>query len=72
MGSFEETNVRVLELIISPKFALMKQVVLNVNSAFSTMPSNSSNINNRFWIPFLFTWIVKEEQVLRTVFLTNL
>ena len=48
MGMFEEINVRVLKLNVSPKFALMKQVVLNVFSAQSTLSSSISNINKRF------------------------
>ena len=40
----EVNNVLVLELNVSPKFALMKQVVLNVNSAESTMSFSSTNI----------------------------
>ena len=45
---FEENNVRVLELYGSPKFALMKQVVLDVNSSQSTVPFSSINIKKRF------------------------
>ena len=42
-GIFEGNNVRVLELNVSPRFALMNQVVLNINSTQSTMSSSSSN-----------------------------
>ena len=59
-GLFEENNVRVMELKISPKFALIRQVVLNVYSAQSTMSSSSSNINKRFWIADLSKGIVKD------------
>ena len=48
MGRFERINVRVLELNVSPKFALMKQVVLNVRSTQSTVSSGSSAIDNLF------------------------
>ena len=58
-GLVEENNVRVLELNVSPKFASMKQVVLNVNNSQSTMSSSSTNTNKRFWVANLRTWTVK-------------
>ena len=54
-GRLGKNNVRVLELNVSPKFALMEHVVLNVNSTQSTMSASSSNINNCFGIANLFT-----------------
>ena len=47
-GRFEENSVLVLELNVSPKFASMKQVVLNVNGIQSTRISSSSEINKRY------------------------
>ena len=58
-GRFEENNVRVLELNVSPMFALMKQVVLNVKNAQSKISSTNSIINKRVFVANLFTWTVK-------------
>ena len=44
----EENNMRVLELNVSPEFPLMKQVVLTVNNAQSTMSFSSCNLSNAF------------------------
>ena len=59
---FEENNVRVLELELSPKFALIKQVVPNVKGSQSTMSSSSRNTDNWFSAATLFTWKVKRKQ----------
>ena len=65
----EENNVPVLELNVSAKSILMKQVWLNENSAQSTMSSSSRKINKGFWTADLFTWIVKDYQLLCTIVL---
>ena len=57
-GRFEEKKVRVLELNVSPRFALMKQVVLIIISTQPTESSGSSNIDKCFWTTSFFTWIV--------------
>ena len=44
---------------ISPKFALMKQVVLKLDRTESTIFSNSNKIKKFFWIASLFTWFVE-------------
>ena len=59
-GRFEENNVRVVELNVSPKFYMMKQVVLKKYSAQSTKTSTSNNIKKRFRIASSFTWNVKD------------
>ena len=46
---FEENNVRVLELNVSPKFAQMKQVVAIVRTTQPTKFSSTSKINKRFF-----------------------
>ena len=68
---FEGNKVRVLELNVSPKFVLMKQVVLNVKRAQPTMSSNSCNINKRSWFVIFFTGNVKGRQVVCTVFFSE-
>ena len=55
MRRFGENNVRVLHLNVSPKFALLKQVVLKVNRTQSKMSSCSNNINKCLSITNLFT-----------------
>ena len=45
---FEKNNVRVLELNVSPKFALMKQVVLDLNSIHSTVSSSHNDLDKCF------------------------
>ena len=42
MGRFEENNMRVLELNVSPKFALMKQVLFDITSNQSTESSSAA------------------------------
>ena len=59
-GRVGGNNVRVLELNVWRKLALMKQVVPYVNTTQSTLSASSSNINKRFWVANLFTWIVKD------------
>ena len=69
----EMNNVRVLELNVTPKFALMKQSELNVNSAQSTMSASSSNINKCFGVANLFTHkSSKINKYFVPLFLTNL
>ena len=68
--------MRVLELNVSPKFALMKQVLLNLNSIQSTMSAASSNINkylkmqffshesskgNKYFVPLFFNDSMKSK-----------
>ena len=52
---------------ISPKFALMKQVVLKVDRTESTVFSNSNKIRKCFWIASLFTWFVEGLPLIRNV-----
>ena len=47
MGRFEENDVPALELKHSFKFAMIKQVVLNLTSTQFTMCSNSSNVSQQ-------------------------
>ena len=60
MAKYEENDVRCLELNVPPKYALMKQVVLNVNITQSKMSSSSGNINKRFRVANFSKWIVKD------------
>ena len=66
-GRVVENKVRVLELNVSRKFALMKPVLLDVNSTQSTVCFSSSNIDKRFWITNCFMWIAKGYRLLCTV-----
>ena len=45
----EESIMRVLELNVSPNFALMEQVVLDINSAQSTVSFGSGSIAKNFF-----------------------
>ena len=67
-------NVRVLELNVSPKFALMKQVVLNVNSTQPTMSASSSKIKKCLLLNCKSLHMNRQKltSILYRCFLTNL